>query len=216
MVVSLHPTGVGVDSDGGIDVGTDISTTLTHTGVETRVVDKLLVATDVYAPPTAVYEFLLEFPRYDQYTEYLDRVARTRGDGGAGSRYTLAFSWWKLSYTAYSEVTQVTPPTRIDWRLTRDIDAEGCWRIEEQPVPADAPADADHACRVFMEVAFDPNSASPDAVSLPFTVSFSWVLERVKGLVEEEATRVVRRAVADLEGRDRTVSLDVEADSDVI
>jgi len=53
-------------------------------------------------------------------------------------------------------------------------------------------------------------------VSLPLTVSFGWVLDRVKGLVEEEATRVVRRAVTDLEGRSREVSLDVEANSEAI
>lgn len=178
--------------------------------------DTLLVATDVYAPPADVYEFLLDFPRYDRYTEYLDEVTRTSGDGGPGSHYSLAFSWWKLSYTAHSEVTDVSPPSRIDWAVTEDIDAEGCWRIEEREVSPDAPADADHACRVFMEVRFDPNSASPDAVSLPLTVSFGWVLDRVKGLVEEEATRVVRRAVTDLEGRSREVSLDVEANSEAI
>ena len=58
--------------------------------------------------------------------------------------------------------------------------------------------------------------AGADAVSLPLTVSFGWVLDRVKGLVEEEATRVVRRAVADLEGSQRTVSLDVSTDSDAL
>ena len=178
--------------------------------------DTLLVATDVYAPPADVYEFLLDFPRYDRYTEYLDEVTRTSGDGGPGSHYSLAFSWWKLSYTAHSTVTDVSPPSRIDWAVTRDIDAEGCWRIEKREMPPDAPADADHACRVFMEIRFDPDSASPDAVSLPLTVSFGWVLDRVKGLVEEEATRVVRRAVTDLEGHSREVSLDVEVNSEAI
>lgn len=179
--------------------------------------DTLFVATDVYAEPTEVYEFLLDFPRYERYTEYLDRVTRLSGDGGPGSRYALEFSWWRLSYTARSKVTDVSPPTQIDWAVTRDIDAEGRWQISAyEELPPDAPDDATDACRVQMIVEFDPSSASADAVSLPLTVSFGWVLDRVKGLVEEEATRVVRRAVADLEGSQRTVSLDVSTDSDAL
>jgi hypothetical protein len=180
-------------------------------------VDRLVVSTDVYVPPEDAYEFLLDFPGYEQYTEYLDRVARTEGDGGPGSRYALKFSWWKLSYTARSQVTEVAPPTRIDWAITEDIDAEGCWRIEPyEDLPDDAPPDATDASEVRMVIEFDPDSADSDAVSLPFGVSFGWVLDRVKGLVEEEATRVVRRAVADLEGDARDVTLDVTTDSDAL
>ncbi len=29
------------------------------------------------------------------------------GDGASGTRYALHFSWWKLTYTAHSEVTDV-------------------------------------------------------------------------------------------------------------
>jgi uncharacterized membrane protein len=180
-------------------------------------VDRLLVSTDVYVPAADVYEFLLDFPRYEQYTEYLDRVTARDGEGGPGTRYQLHFSWWKLSYTAHSRVTDVSPPERIDWEITRDIDATGCWRIDPyEDLPPSAPADADRACRVTMEISFDPGSASSDAVSLPSLVSFDWVLDRVKGLVEEEATRVVRRAVQDLEGEDRSVSLDVQTDSSAL
>jgi uncharacterized protein YndB with AHSA1/START domain len=180
-------------------------------------VDRLVVTTDVYVPPEEVYEFLLDFPRYERYTEYLDRVTRTEGDGGAGSEYALHFSWWKLSYTARSRVTDVSPPTRIDWEILKDIDAGGSWVIEPyDELPEDAPADATVACRVRMDVSFDPDSASSDAVSLPLMVSFGWVLDRVKGLVEEEATRVVRRAVDDLEGDSRKITLHVETDSDAL
>lgn len=176
--------------------------------------DRLLVSTDVYVPAAEVYEFLRDFPRYERYTEYLDRVTQRGGDGGPGTRYQLHFSWWKLDYTAHSRVTDVSPPERIDWEITQDIDATGCWKIDpHEELPASAPPDADHACNVTMEVSFDPDSASSDAVSLPTLVSFGWVLDRVKGLVEEEATRVVRRAVQDLEGEDRDVSLDVRTDS---
>lgn len=176
--------------------------------------DRLVVSTDVYADPEAVCEFLLEFPRYERYTEYLDSVERTAGDGGAGSRYAMRFSWWKLAYTARSEVTEVDPPRRIDWRVTKDIDAHGAWRIDPlDTLPADAPADAEAGCEVTFEVRFDAESADASAVSLPAMVSFGWVLDRVKPLVREEAERVVKRAVRDLEGRERSVRLDVDTDS---
>ena len=178
--------------------------------------DRLVVSTDVYADPETVYQFLLEFPRYRRYTEYLDRVERTAGDGGAGSRYSMRFSWWKLSYTARSEVTEVDPPRRIDWRVLKDIDAHGAWHVEPfgaGDLPADAPADAEEGCAVRFEVRFDAESADASAVSLPAMVSFGWVLDKVKPLVREEAERVVKRVVRDLEGRDRPVRLDVDTDS---
>lgn len=179
--------------------------------------DELVVSTDVYVAPEEAYEFLLEFPRYERYTEYLDRVSRTHGDGGPGSRYALRFSWWKLTYTARSEVTEVTPPTRIDWHVLKDIDARGAWLIEPfDELPADAPADATEGCRVTLSIRFDADSADSSSVSLPPLVSFGWVLDKVKGLVAEEAERVVRRAVADLEGREREVSLTVRTDSEAL
>ena len=179
--------------------------------------DELVVSTDVYASPAETYEFLLDFPRYERYTEYLDRVSRTHGDGGPGSRYAMRFSWWKLSYTARSTVTEVSPPNRIDWKLIKDIDAHGSWEIEPfDTLPEDPPAEADGGTRVTLRINFDPDSASSDVLSLPRMVSFDWVLDKVQGLVEEEAKRVVRRAVADLEGRDREVRLDVNTDSDAL
>lgn len=179
--------------------------------------DELVVSTDVYAEPQAVYEFLLDFPRYERYTEYLQRVSRTHGDGGPGSRYAMRFAWWKLSYTARSRVTEVSPPGRIDWELIKDIDARGAWLIEPfDELPADAPDDAASGAEVTMRVEFDPESASSDVLSLPRMVSFDWVLDKVGDLVEEEAKRVVRRAVEDLEGRDRDVRLTVETDSEAL
>ena len=176
--------------------------------------DRLVVSTDVYAEPETVYEFLLDFPRYERYSEYLDSVERTAGDGGAGSRYSMRFSWWKLTYTARSEVTDVSPPNRIDWRVLKDIDAEGAWRIDPlEGLPADAPADVDAGCEVAFEVRFDAESADSSAVSLPAMVSFGWVLDKVRPLIREEAERIVKRAVRDLEGRDRPVRLDVETNS---
>ncbi len=187
------------------------------TAAENRGVDELVVSTDVYAPPEEVYAFLLEFPRYEEYTEYLQRVAKTSGDGGPGTRYAMRFAWWKLTYTARSEVTGIDPPHRIDWRLVKDIDAEGAWLITPlEDFREGAPGDAETGCEVTFRVRFDPHSADANAVSIPRFVSFDWVLEKAKPLIREEAERVVRRAVRDLEGRDRSVRLDVETNSEAL
>ena len=91
--------------------------------------DELVVSTEVYADPEEVYAFLLDFPQYANYSEYLREVRTVTGDGGPGTKYALTFAWWKISYTARSEVTGVDPPKRIDWEITKDIDAGGCWRV---------------------------------------------------------------------------------------
>ncbi len=193
--------------------------------------DELVVRTEVYADPEEVYEFLLDFPRYGRYSEYLRSVETIEGSGGPGTRYALTFAWWKLTYTAHSAVTGVDPPERIDWAITKDIDAGGCWRVT--PVgddeagggnadgggTDDAGSDdsaAEPTCEVALEVRFDPSSASSDALDLPRLVSFDWVLKKAIPLIRTEAERVVERAVADLEGRTRRIDLDVYVDSDRI
>ncbi|MGM0448308.1 MAG: SRPBCC family protein [Methanobacteriota archaeon] len=182
--------------------------------------DELVVSTEVYADPEDVYAFLLDFPRYANYSEYLREVRTVAGDGGPGTRYALTFAWWKISYTARSEVTGVKPPQRIDWEITKDIDAGGCWRVtpgEAVDGDDDAPATGDDApCVVALEVEFDPGSASSDALDLPRLVSFDWVLKKAIPLIRSEAERVVERAVQDLEGSTRDVDLDVYVDSDRI
>lgn len=171
--------------------------------------DEIVVSTVVYAPAREVYDVLVDFPGYTAYSDHLRDVTR-RGDGGPGTRYALRFEWWKLTYTARSEVTDLDPPHRIDWRLVKDIDAAGRWRIDPlDAMPADAPEDAAVACRVFFEVEFDPGSADSSAVSLPALVSFDWVLSKVKPLAVSEAEDVVERAVADIEGRSRPIELRV-------
>ncbi|MFB6303514.1 MAG: SRPBCC family protein, partial [Haloferacaceae archaeon] len=144
-----------------------------------------------------------------RYSEYLEGVDRD-GDGGAGTRYRLHFAWWKLSYTARSEVTGVERPERIDWRIVGEFDAEGRWRVEPAELPPDAPADAGTASRVFFEAGFDAGSLTGDTVDLPRFVSLDGVIDRVRPLVLEEAERIVERVVADLEGRRREVDLRVE------
>jgi len=190
-------------------------------------VDELVVSTEVYADPEDVYAFLLDFPRYADYSEYLREVRTLEGQGGPGTRYALTFAWWKITYTAHSRVTGVEPPERIDWEITKDIDASGCWRVTpaepdggvdadtDDPTGADS-ADADptdQPCEVALEVEFDPGSASSDALDLPMLVSFDWVLKKAIPLIKGEAERVVERAVRDLEDSTRDVDLDVYVDS---
>ncbi len=185
------------------------------------------MSTEVYADPEDVYAFLLDFPRYADYSEYLREVRTLEGEGGPGTRYALRFAWWKISYTAHSEVTGVEPPERIDWEITKDIDAGGCWRVTPaeaggDPDGADADGDTDadtrgdptdDPCEVALEVEFDPGSASSDAIDLPALVSFDWVLKKAIPLIRGEAERVVERAVRDLEDSTRDVDLDVYVDS---
>ncbi|EMA69542.1 cyclase/dehydrase [Halorubrum aidingense JCM 13560] len=187
--------------------------------------DELVVSTEVYADPEEVYEFLLDFPGYARYSKYLREVRTMSGDGGPGTRYALTFAWWKITYTAHSLVTDVEPPERIDWEITKDIDAGGCWRVTPGTDPSGddaastdaAPADTDRRpCEVALEVEFDPGSASSDALDLPRLVSFDWVVKKAVPLIRGEAERVVQRAVRDLEGSNREVDLDVAVDSERI
>ena len=184
--------------------------------------DELVVSTEVYAAPEDVYDFLLDFPQYANYSEYLSEVTTVSGDGGPGTQYALRFAWWKVSYTARSEVTGVESPERIDWEITKDIDAAGRWRVTPPETDggdehtSDGGSSDDAPCEVALEVEFDPGSASPDALDLPRLVSFDWVLKKAIPLIKSEAERVVERAVQDLEGSTREVDLDVYVDSDRI
>ena len=180
--------------------------------------DELVVSTEVYADPEEVYEFLLDFPGYARYSKYLDNVATIEGDGGPGTRYALRFAWWKITYTAHSRVTGVDPPERIDWEITKDIDAGGCWRVTPRDPDDSSGTDAADSpvCEVALEVQFDPGSASPDALDLPRLVSFDWVVKKAVPLIRKEAERVVQRAVRDLEDSTRDVALDVYVDSERI
>ncbi|RLM90074.1 SRPBCC family protein [Halobellus sp. Atlit-38R] len=173
--------------------------------------DELVVSTVVYLPPEETYEFLVDFPRYADYSKHLRNVARRRGDGGAGTRYAMRFAWWKLTYTVESEVTEVDPPERIEWRIVKNLDASGRWRIEAlDELPEDAPDDAEAASRVSFEVAYDPSSANEGGIDLPRFVSLGWVVEKIKPAITSEAERLVERVVADLEGSARPVELTVE------
>jgi len=168
-------------------------------------VDRIHVSTVVCLPAEEVYDFLVDFPRYARYSEYLTGVTAD-GDGSPGTAYHLRFAWWKLSYTAHTEVTSAEPPTRLDWRVVEDLDARGRWRVDPLDEVPDR-LDADTACRVHLEVEFDADSMGSGALDLPRFVSLDWVVEKVKPILLEEAEHVVERIVADLEGRRRSVEL---------
>lgn len=173
-------------------------------------VDRLEVSTVVYCSKAEVYEFLLDFPRYTRLSKHLREVSQD-GDGSPGTEYDLTFAWWKLTYTAHSRVTDVDPPDRIDWELTKDLDAQGCWLLEDEP-----DTDREAATRVRLLVEFDPHSAKSDAIDLPRFVSLSWVIDKVRPLIQGEAERVVRRLVADLEGESRPVDLVIHTTPDSV
>jgi len=180
-------------------------------------VDTIVVSTVVYEEPEAIYEVLIDFPRYANYSDYLTGVDILRGDGSVGTQYALNFAWWKLNYTAHSEVVDVEPPTQIDWRVIKDINANGQWRVDRrESLPANAPDDATVACDVSLRIDFDPNSADSDAVSLPRLVSMGWVLKKVIPLIKGEAEQVIQRAVTDVEGRQRDVEFTVQSESDYL
>lgn len=173
--------------------------------------DSIDVSTVVYLPPPEIHEFLLDFPRYAGYSKHIDEVRRS-GEGAPGTRYDITFSWWRLSYTARSKVTDTDAPNRVDWRLVKDIDARGHWSVV--PEPESAPDPETPASRVRLYVEFSPDSATGRALDLPSFVSLDWLVERVKPKVHAEAKRIVENVVTDLEGQRREVTLDVHSTPD--
>ncbi|UPM43753.1 type II toxin-antitoxin system RatA family toxin [Halocatena salina] len=173
--------------------------------------DAVEASTVVYLPPEEVYEFLVDFPRYANYSEHITEV-RQYGEGKTGTKYDLVFAWWKLSYTARSEVTALDPPTRIDWELIKDVDAHGHWTVEH--TPEKAPDDEPDASEVRLRVEFNPDSANKDAIDLPALVSLDWVIKKVTPKIEAEARNIVRRIVADLEGEERPVDVAIHTAPD--
>lgn len=171
--------------------------------------DTIEVSTVVYRPKVDVYEFLVDFPGYAVLSEHL-RDVRQDGDGSAGTNYRLHFAWWRLSYTAHSVVTDLDPPERIDWELTKGLDAHGSWVLESE----DPPEDRDAATRIRFVVHYDPHSAGKGTIDLPRFVSLNWVIEKAKPIIRKEAERIVEQLVAELEGKSRAVELDIHTSPD--
>jgi uncharacterized membrane protein len=175
--------------------------------------ERLTVDTVVYQPVEVVYDFLLDFPRYANYSQYLESVEELGAGPDEQARYALRFAWWKLSYTARSAVTETVPNQRIEWTILGSFEAGGHWLVEEcERLPADAPEWADTATSVRFDVAWNPGTVNSGMVDLPRLVSLDWVIEKVEPIVEKEARRVVSRAARDLEGRSRSVDLTVSTE----
>lgn len=165
--------------------------------------DTLEVRTTIHASQTEVYDFLCDFDSYAQYSDHISGVTQ-RGDGSVGTEYGITFSWWKITYTAWSKVIALTPHDTIEWELTKDISANGTWELEPTDVEG-----VEDATQVVLTVQFDPDSASKNAISLPPLVSFSWVLDKVKPLILKEAKRVLARVIEDLEDSHRQPELTI-------
>ena len=115
--------------------------------------ERLTVDTVVYRPAEVVYDFLLDFPRYAKYSEYLESVKELQSGAGEEVRYGLRFAWWKLTYTARSAVTETVPNERIEWEIINGFHAGGRWLVEEQEsLPEDAPEWAEAATSVRFDV----------------------------------------------------------------
>ncbi|NUB91027.1 SRPBCC family protein [Haloterrigena sp. SYSU A558-1] len=168
--------------------------------------DRILLSTLAYRPPEAVFPYVRSFTDYPRYTEHLKEV-RVHGDGDVGSIYDLKLAWWKLSYTASSEVVAIDAPSSLEWRLVNDLDARGEWRVE--PEPESAPDGEETASRIYFEAVYDPHSADENALSLPRFVSLDWVVKKVEPKLLGEAREVVERLVAAIEGEPRDVELTV-------
>jgi uncharacterized membrane protein len=175
--------------------------------------ERLMVETVVYQPADVVYEFLLDFPGYANYSKYLESVKEIKAAATEQARYGLRFAWWKLTYTTRSAVTKTVPNERIEWSIIDKFDASGQWVVDEhETLPEDAPDWAETATTVRFEVSWNPHSVDDSTIDLPRFVSVDWVIKKVKPIVDKEAERIVRRAVADLEGRTRQVNLTVETE----
>ncbi len=196
--------------------------------VPTGIVARILLSTVVYRDPETVFPYLESFTEYPRYTDYLNDVreydgnpadvqsrsdsrnsrgqmkSETRSDGGT-TWYDLHLSWWKLRYTARSEVFELSPPHSLKWKLRKDIDAEGEWRVE--PEPEAAPTGEETASRIYFDAQYDPHSANSDAISLPRFVSMDWVIRKIQPRLFGEVEKIVRRLVADIEGTPRDVEL---------
>lgn len=96
-----------------------------------------------------------------------------------------------------------------------DGDADDAAENGEAADTADGAAvdDTADASRVAFVAEYDPSSVAGDSLDLPALVSLDWVVRKAKPLVEQEARRVVERAVADLEGDPREVDLQVTLES---
>jgi len=164
-------------------------------------VDAVEASTSLYVPPEAVYRYIREFEGAVGFSDHVDRVEQS-GNGDPGTDFHISLSWWRLSWTAHSRVTDVDPPTRIDWRTVGDVRARGRWRMD--PLEASAlPEDREAGTELTLRIEFDPASVRGAGVTRLMPVER--LLQRVRPVVARECERLVAGAVADLEGERRPV-----------
>lgn len=127
------------------------------------------------------------------------------------TEYDVRLAWWKLGCSVRSRVTEAVRPERIDWEIVEGVEASGRWRLSPAPESAERECVA-AATRVRLEAEFDPSSAAlGDAVSLPEFFDLDRAVAQVKPLLVREVERMVVRAVRDLEGAARDVTISVES-----
>lgn len=167
------------------------------------------MSTVTYISPQEAFDFLVDFPSYQNYTEYLDGVERF-GDGTAGTQYHINLSWWKFTYTTKTRVVELTEPERVKWQVIKDVDAHGSWQITDVSNEVEIPDEHSNATRVTLRINYDRSSVGPGIIDLPPFLSLDRVIEKAKGVVVDEGEKVVQRMVADLEGSPRPVEIKVE------
>ena len=148
--------------------------------------NRIEVSRPVERSAEAVFDTVAAFHRYPAYSKYLDAVSEVGSHDGL-PEYALAFSWWRLTYETRTRVVDREPPRQLDWEVL-DVAASGSWTVE--------PRGADRA-RLGLTAQYDFDSVG--SVSLPFGVSRDWLENKVAGLIEGEADRVLARIAADLE-----------------
>lgn len=176
--------------------------------------DEVEASVVVGRPPEEVYDLLFAYTNYPEHTPHLDDVT-IRGTG-AGTRFALTFSWWKLTYTARCRVTAVDPPERIEWAVGGGIDARGHWSLEPVPDPDPDRSGEGGATRARLYAEFDRADSRVRGLRLPPLVSVDWVLRRVRPLVRREAERLARGVIADVEGATRPVEVTVHERPDTV
>lgn len=114
-----------------------------------------------------------------------------------------------------SETTADDETTTEDETTTDDETAgEDETTVDEETATDGTPADdetpADNpVSEVYFVVEFDTSSADSNVIDIPRFISFDAVLDRVIPKIQAEATAIVERIVADLEGEQREVELRV-------
>lgn len=99
---------------------------LKPTGCPTPGVVTLTVEATIPVDRAAAFDALVPFDAHLAAATAVRSVERD-GDGGVGTRYTVAVARFGRSETLESVVTEVRPPSTVCWEATRPV--EGCWHL---------------------------------------------------------------------------------------